>query len=327
MYNKNFSAVITVYNKREIIKRTVESLLKQPVKLEEIYIIDDGSNDGSIDVIKEIAAKHDNIKCIFLKRQGITAALNAGLTKVLGEFIIVLDGDVVLDEKWIDKLLPYFQDEKVAAVSGLTKLGNNKNIWPALAGYNVEYRQSKIKSPFINHLSTCNTIYRKSALEKVGLFSPALFYGQDNDLSYRMIDAGYKLILSKDTYCLHFWPENFGGFFKQRFHGAVARMRLFKKYPNRWQGDKISGLPYFLELPMGLFLIFSLLFSLISKLFLWFAVCIIFFCYLSEFNEIRFFLNKGKRVIGLFLPFFSLLRSLAWTSGIIFFYFHDRQPK
>lgn len=318
--SKGISAVITVYNAQGVIGKTLESLLSQPVDFREIIVVDDGSIDNSAKIIKEFANKHKNIKYVFQNNQGVAQALNTGLKIASGDFVAVFDGDIILDDHWISKLMPYFNDEKIAGVSGLTKTMNSKNIWSALAGYNVEYRQSKINSEFVDHLSTTNTIYSKSVLDKIGLFDPEFRYGQDNELSYRIISAGYKLILSKNTFCLHFWPESFIGYMKQRLHGALARMTLIKKHPKRWSGDRVSSLRYFLELPLGLVFLLSLIVSLASCYFLIIAGIIFLIIYIFQFDEIRFFLKNKKVFIGIFMPFFIIIRSIAWLSGITKFY-------
>jgi len=320
--NKTISAVITVYNKQNTIGKTLESLLAQPADFKEIIVVDDGSVDDSAKIVQELASKHKNIKYIFQKNQGVAGALNTGLKIAKGNFVVVLDDDVILDDHWISKLMPYFENEKIAGVSGLTKLMNPKNIWAALAGYNVEYRQSKINSEFVDHLSTANTIYRKSVLDKIGLFDTDFRYGQDNELSYRIIQAGYKLALSKKTFCLHFWPENFTGYFKQRLHGAMGRMMLIKKYPKRWSGDNVSSLRYFLELPMGLIFLLSLILSLAESDFLIFAGIIFLIIHIFQFDETRFFIKNKKTLIGIFMPFFIIIRSVAWVSGILIEQFH-----
>jgi len=324
MKNDNISVIITVYNKQGIIGETIKSLISQPVNFKEIFVIDDGSSDNSPKIIKDFAAKYKNIKYVSQNRRGVAEALNTGIKMSSGDFIAVLDGDVILDKDWILKLMPYFDNEKIGAVSGLTKLGNPKNFWPALSGYNVEFRQSIIGQEFVDHLSTCNTIYRKSALDKVGLFDGRFIYGQDNELSYRMIEGGYKLVLSKKTFCLHFWPESFKSFMKQRSHGALGRMLLIQKHPKRWSGDKVSSFRYFMELPLGLLFLLFLIASLISRFFLIFAGLVMIVLYFYQLDEIKVFFKKKKIALGIFLPFFSLLKSLAWISGIIKYYFSKK---
>lgn len=317
--NNSISAIVTVYNKQNTIAKTLESLLSQPVGFKEIIVIDDGSVDNSAKIVKEFEGKHKNIKYFFHVNQGVAKSLNAGLKMTNTNLIAVLDGDVTFDKDWLLKLMSYFENEEIAAVSGLTKTMNTKNLWAALSGYNVEYRQLKIKGEFVDHLSTTNVIYRKSVLDKIGMFDPEFRYGQDNEVSYRIIAAGYKLILSKKTFCLHFWPESFMGFMKQRMHGALARAMLIKKYPKRLIGDRISSLRYFLELPLGLIFLSSLIALLFNSYFLIVAGFVIILIYIFQLNEIRFFIKNKKAFIGIFMPVFVALRSIAWLSGIIKF--------
>ena len=319
--NNSIDAIVTVYNKQNTIAKTLESLLSQPAEFKEIIVVDDGSIDNSAKIVKKFAEKHKNIKYIFQNNQGVAKSLNAGLRMTNTNFVAVLDGDISLDEDWLPKLIPYFGNEGIAAVSGLTKTMNPKNLWAALAGYNVEYRQLKIKGEFVDHLSTTNVIYRKPVLDKIGLFDPEFRYGQDNEVSYRIIAAGYKLILSKKTFCLHFWPEGFKGFMKQRMHGALARAMLIKKYPKRLIGDKVSSLRYFLELPLGLIFLLSLIIALLFYSdFLIVVGLVVILIYIFQFNEIHFFIKNKKAFIGIFMPIFIALRTIAWLSGIIKFY-------
>ena len=318
--NNSISALITLYNKQNTITKTLGSLLSQPRKFEEIIVVDDGSIDNSAEIVKGFMKKHKNIKYIFQNNQGVAKSLNVGLKMANTDFIAVLDGDVSLDKDWLSKLMPYFENEKIAAVSGLTKIMNPKNIWAALSGYNVEYRQFKIEGDFVDHLSTTNVIYRKAVLDKIGLFDPEFIYGQDNEVSYRIIAAGYKLVLSKKTFCLHFWPESFMGFMKQRIHGAWARVMLIKKHPKRLAGDQVSSLRYFLELPLGLVFILSLISLLFYSSFFPVVVLVAILIYFFQFNEICFFFKNKKIFIGIFMPIFIILRTIAWMSGIINFF-------
>jgi len=318
--NNSISAIVTVYNKQNTITKTLESLLSQTEEFKEIIVIDDGSIDNSAKIVREFADKHKNIKYIFQNNQGVSKSLNAGLKMTNTNLIAVIDGDVSFDKDWLSKLMSYFENEEIAAVSGLTKTMNSENLWAALSGYNVEYRQSKIEGEFVDHLSTTNVVYRKSVLDKIGMFDPEFRYGQDNEVSYKMIAAGYKLILSKKTFCLHFWPESFMGFMKQRMHGALGRIMLIKKYPKRLIGDRVSSLRYFLELPLGIAFILSLIAFLFYSDFLIIVELIAILIYIFQLNEIYFFIKKKKLLIGILMPVFVALRAIAWLSGIIKFY-------
>jgi cellulose synthase/poly-beta-1,6-N-acetylglucosamine synthase-like glycosyltransferase len=316
----SINAVITVYNKEKTIRAVVESVVKQNMDVNSIFVIDDGSMDGSIEIIRDLASRYQKIIPIFETHRGIVSVSNIGLKRSASDFVIFLDADAVIESDWLEKIMPYFRDEKVGAVSGLIKLADDKSVWACLGGYNLEYRHAAIKTMHVDHVSTCNTVYRKSALDKTGFFDPEFYYGLDNDLSYRITAAGYKLILAKDVFCRHFWPDDFSNFFKQRFNGAVGRMKLIKKYHGRWKGDSVSNIPYFLELPLAAAFAFFLLLAAIGGFSLIAAMAALFGLYVLQAGEIAFFLNKKKILLGLFLPFFSVLRSLAWFSGIVYFY-------
>jgi glycosyltransferase involved in cell wall biosynthesis len=86
-----FSVVIPLYNKELSIESTIKSVLEQSFQDFEIVIINDGSTDDSIDIIKEI--KEDRIRIIHQKNQGVSAARNKGIEEANFEWIALLDAD------------------------------------------------------------------------------------------------------------------------------------------------------------------------------------------------------------------------------------------
>lgn len=91
---KKVSVIVPVYNRRDIILETINSVLNQTYQKFEIIIIDDGSNDYTWKIIKKL--KEDNIKYIYQKHSGLPAkARNTGLKVATGEYIAFLDSDDV----------------------------------------------------------------------------------------------------------------------------------------------------------------------------------------------------------------------------------------
>jgi glycosyltransferase involved in cell wall biosynthesis len=85
-----FSVVIPVFNRREIVIRAIDSILKQEISDYEIIIIDDGSNDGTADFIY---SRYPKIKIIRIKNSGPAIARNIGIQNAQGLFIVFLDSD------------------------------------------------------------------------------------------------------------------------------------------------------------------------------------------------------------------------------------------
>ena len=86
----NISVVIPTYNRIELLKRSIDSVINQTIKPSEIIIVDDGSNDGTEAMVKK---KYDSLKVIKQKNKGASAARNSGIKASSGELICFLDSD------------------------------------------------------------------------------------------------------------------------------------------------------------------------------------------------------------------------------------------
>ncbi|BFT31320.1 hypothetical protein D210916BOD24_24960 [Alteromonas sp. D210916BOD_24] len=97
----SISVVIPLYNKAKHIERAIQSILEQHIKVEEIIVVDDGSTDGSADVVR--AMNVENLTLIEQMNQGVSVARNNGVQAAKGEYVAFLDAD--------DKWLPFFTFE------------------------------------------------------------------------------------------------------------------------------------------------------------------------------------------------------------------------
>lgn len=92
------SIIIPVYNIRNYIKYSVESILQQDFTDYEIILVDDGSSDGSSDICDKYGNNHSQIKVIHQTNGGLSAARNTGIKASVGEYILFLDGDDYLSD-------------------------------------------------------------------------------------------------------------------------------------------------------------------------------------------------------------------------------------
>src|SRR5262249_20183823 len=81
------------------------------------------------------------------------------------------------------------------------------------------------------HVCTGNTAYRADALNAIGLFDETLGYGYDNDVSYRLRAAGYRLTLCRDARSVHRWREGLPGYLVQQYGFGYGRIDLLAKHP------------------------------------------------------------------------------------------------
>ncbi|QWN35854.1 glycosyltransferase family 2 protein [Cobetia sp. 4B] len=89
------SVIITVYNEKELISRAIQSILNQTLGNIEILVVDDGSDDGTADVLKSIASVNSNVRFILADRIGRAHALKLACEEAKGEYIANLDADDV----------------------------------------------------------------------------------------------------------------------------------------------------------------------------------------------------------------------------------------
>ena len=103
----------------------------------------------------------------------------------------------------------------------------------------LEQRYSRIGT-YPDHVCTGNTAYRAAALRDVGLLDESLGYGYDNDLSYRLQAAGYRLRFCPDARSTHRWREGVAGYLAQQYGFGYGRLGLVARWPNRCTGDSVS---------------------------------------------------------------------------------------
>ena len=118
------SVISPVFNERENLKTFVDAVaevMRSTGMSWELIIVDDGSDDGSTTVIKELT-NQDNIKCLLLaKNYGQTTAIQAGFDNAIGKYLVTLDSDLQNDPEDIPALLHKLIEEEIDLVVGWRK--------------------------------------------------------------------------------------------------------------------------------------------------------------------------------------------------------------
>lgn len=108
---------ITNYNYQDYLEEAFSSLVNQTYKSIEIIIIDDGSTDNSINIIKKLSEKYEDVQTIFQKNKGLNKTNNVAIKRAKGKYIMRLDADDILEPQAIEKMVKVLDDnEKIGLV-------------------------------------------------------------------------------------------------------------------------------------------------------------------------------------------------------------------
>jgi len=131
----SLAIVLPAYNEAKVIAPSITQILNSTHATLEVIVIDDGSSDGTSDVVRAEFGAEPRVKLITTTNGGKARAVNIGLENSHGEVVVALDADTHFEPDTIAELARWFGDEKIGAVAGNAKVGNRINLltrWQAL---------------------------------------------------------------------------------------------------------------------------------------------------------------------------------------------------
>lgn len=212
------SIIILTYNNLDYTKKCIESIRKNTKKGEyEIVIVDNCSSDGTREWLEK---QNDMVLILNEENMGFPKGCNQGIEASSGDNILLLNNDVIVTHNWLDNMIKCLYSSKdIGAVGPVsnsvsyyqqitTSYSNLKELEEFAKEYNVSD-----SSKWENRLKLVGfcMLIKKKVLDKVGLldeiFTPGNF--EDDDLSLRIVSAGYKLVLCNDTFIHHYGSKSF----------------------------------------------------------------------------------------------------------------------
>jgi cellulose synthase/poly-beta-1,6-N-acetylglucosamine synthase-like glycosyltransferase len=233
-----FSIVVPVKNERTVVRRILEALvhLSYPVDKFEIVVVDDGSVDGTVEICKEFAASHGNVK--FLQRnisEGKASALNYGLAHSSGDVIAIFDADNVPAGDALSRVAEYFCDPTVAAVQGrIHSINSHENMLTQFLAYEdavwcEAFLRGKDALGLFVHLRGCCQFVRRSILQDLGGFDEDTL-AEDIEISARLTERRYAIKYASDVRAWQESPSTLMGFLRQRTRWYRGHMEVALKY-------------------------------------------------------------------------------------------------
>lgn len=192
------SVVIPLYNKERSIVPTIESVLSQTYKDWELIIVNDGSSDNSLEVVKnfvdELEIEDWRLKILSKPNGGVCSARNRGIREAKGEYVALLDGDDLWDKEYLAEQVKMISDFPKAAMWGINFAEINKgklvrSLRTALPdgyrGYVENYFQ--MNGRISDLFCSSSVMIRREVFDKIGLFDERIKYAEDTDMWWRII--------------------------------------------------------------------------------------------------------------------------------------------
>ena len=289
----------------------------------EVLAIEDGSTDGSTAILGRWAAG-GAVRVVEGPRRGAAAAINLGIRLAAHPLICQVDQDVILRPGWMRCLAAALSDSGVGAAQGYYLTPPDASVWSRAMGLDLEQRYGRIRGPYVDHVCTGNSAFRAAALREVSLFDETLGYGYDNDMSYRLAAAGYRLVFCRDARSVHRWRETMWAYLVQQYGVGYGRLDLIAKHRGRARGDDVSGLRMILHAPAMLCALAALCLAMLLAVVAgpWRALALVGAGLLALLALDRFaagvetLVRRGDAAGLAFVPM-HLLRDVAWALALI----------
>ncbi|MDD8048052.1 MAG: glycosyltransferase family 2 protein [Thomasclavelia sp.] len=201
MDNPLISIIIPVYNDEKYLKNTIVSITNQTYANIEIIVIDDGSIDNSLQLLRELANKDQRIKIIHQENKGVSAARNIGIKESQGKYIMFVDGDDILDKKIVSLLFQTLIESNAdIAMCDILHIFNTDEFQFEYTGHREIYTGFEFtenmwyQNKFIP--SVCAKIYKKNLFNNC-LFDESTIY-EDVDILYRVFKQINKAVYLDD---------------------------------------------------------------------------------------------------------------------------------
>jgi glycosyltransferase involved in cell wall biosynthesis len=187
------SVIMSVHNGTAYLQKAVESVLNQSTREFEFIIIDDGSTDGSAEILERFCKKDSRVRLIRQKNIGLTKSLNIGLRHARGEFIARMDGDdLCFPHRFATQLDFLRQNPDVVACGSNVELIDSDG--DRIGVYRRPQTHEEIEEHFWSGLAGAivhpSAMIRADALKKIGGYNEKFSKCQDYDLWFRLAEIG-----------------------------------------------------------------------------------------------------------------------------------------
>ena len=224
------SVIIPTYNCRDYLDECLRSILMQLPPDCELIIADDGSDDGTAELLAGLEGTRENVHVVYREHKGASAARNAGLHSAAGEYVTFIDCDDCMQEGFLRDSLKLLDEGTDLYIFGIERvpLSGVRELWtvrdrvyPDASAFADEY--VRIRQLMV--YSNCNKFYRRSVIERCRLrFDEDTDFGEDRLFNFRYLSGCRGRILTSSLIMLRYIQRSADSMSSKHIPGYFSRI-------------------------------------------------------------------------------------------------------
>ncbi|MFF4571360.1 glycosyltransferase [Streptomyces sp. NPDC001410] len=224
------SVIVPAYNESAGIEAAVRSLLASDHP-GEIIVVDDGSTDGTADLVESLRLP---VRVIRQQNAGKPAALNTGLAAATYDLVVMVDGDTVFEPDTVRMIVQPFADPRVGAVSGNAKVVNRGGLlgrWQHIeyvVGFNLDRRLFDLAECMPTVPGAVGAFRRRALLDLGGVSDVTL--AEDTDLTMALCRAGWRVVYEEGARAWTEAPASLNALWRQRYRWCYGTLQAMWKH-------------------------------------------------------------------------------------------------
>ncbi|MFE0509137.1 bifunctional polysaccharide deacetylase/glycosyltransferase family 2 protein [Streptomyces sp. NPDC058964] len=224
------TVIVPAYNESAGIEAAVRSLLASDHPVE-IIVVDDGSTDGTADLVESL---HLPVRVIRQQNAGKPAALNTGLAAATWDLVVMVDGDTVFEPDTVRTIVQPFADPRVGAVSGNAKVVNRGGLlgrWQHIeyvVGFNLDRRLFDLAECMPTVPGAVGAFRRRALLDLGGVSDVTL--AEDTDLTMALCRDGWRVVYEESAKAWTEAPASLDALWRQRYRWCYGTLQAMWKH-------------------------------------------------------------------------------------------------
>lgn len=296
-------------NEEKHIEQILEFFISSKPAEKELFIIDGGSTDGTVEIIKKYLS-YENVHLLHNKKKYVPFALNMAIPLCKGDIIARIDAHTTYSQDYFEKILETFKTVETDVVGGPVRTKSKTTFQEATANViSSKFGTGDSKAHYVDFTGYTNHVslaaYKREVFNDVGLFDERMIRNQDDEHLYRANSFGKKIYLNPEIKYWYYPRDKFKRFFKQYFQYGLFKPIVLLKLKSEIKLRHL--IPSFFTLYLA-----SLPIAFLTPLWLLPLVCyfLLDVVFTSKANV------KAKTKLFMFLLFPAI--HLAYGSGVIY---------